>query len=418
MPLYIKTTFIPLVLLFAIGCEKPELASPPLPESGDKPDSKLELVWKVPLASDEDICESREPMVYQDKLICNSAPAGSGFTIWLLDGKTGQQEWSWNSFIKYPTITYSNHQFIEDDKYIINNGEETHVIDLNSGNTLWQSFYKRAGHYVTIIDGYIYHKHNSQQWPTEYQHLVRSPINYVQWDTILSLDKDNLDGYSPAIFGPTLWMSPSNDSILVFQNRSWRFGSNQDGQIDLYGYNLSKEKVEFIKKDIEPTGNSNVLPPVVEGDRVYVIGNRNLHCIDLVSREFIWQKGFPGSGHHLMLSNLIIDGNRLIVKPDNDAIYAFDKYTGELLWNTYEAGYSPSHMKFYNGMVFYTAEGDGKLFAVSTSNGQIVWREDSPNDGNRKYPSAAFQNGVAINEQLGYIYAQDKYFMLCFKLPE
>ncbi|AEV32956.1 PQQ enzyme repeat-containing protein [Owenweeksia hongkongensis DSM 17368] len=415
-----KMVFYLSMLIMAWACKKPEPLSPTPPGTNGKDTSLLQMVWKVPMAPDERQSQGRQPLMYKGDLICNSAPSMNGFSIWRLDGKSGEKKWSWNDFGGTPSIPYNNHQLIYEDKYAVNNNYETNVIDFETGNLSWQYLVpNKNGHPgITEVDGYIYHKHTSTSWPASKVYLVRSPFNNVRWDTIFTLYADSIDGYSPFIHGPTLWMSPSNDSILVIQNRSWKFGSNQDGQIDLYGYNLSKKKVEFVMEDIEPTGNSNVLPPVIEDNRVYVLGNRNLHCIDLVKREFIWQKGFPGSGHHLMLSNLIIDGNRLIVKPDNDAIYAFDKYTGDLLWHTFEAGHSPSHMQFYNGMVFYTAEGDGKLFAVRTANGQIVWEEDSPHDGDRKYTSAAFQNGVAINEELGYIYVHDEYFMMCFKLPE
>lgn len=406
------------IILLAWACEKPKPVPPIFlePDPGDS--SKLSLIWKKAIDTGEVGGESRQPLVYGDKLLWNAAPFGQGFTISLSDGSTGDKIWSWNDFISTPSIHWANHQFIHNDRYVFTTNFQTHCIDLLTGQTSWryQVPGKNGEPNITRIGDYVYHKHNSDTWPHTFVHLVRSPIAYQQWDTVFSLYTDSLNGYTPGIEGPTLWMD-QGDSIFLFQNRSYRFGANQDGQIDFYAYNFSKKKMEFILQDIEPTGNSNVLPPVVDGDRAYVLGARNLHCIDLKDQAILWQKGFPGFGHHLMLSNLIVDGTRLIVKPDNDALYAMDKYTGDLIWSTYEAGHGPSHMKYCNGMVFYTAEGDGKLFAVNTSNGQIIWAEDSPHDGNPKYPSASFQNGVAINEDLGYLYAQDRHFMMCFKLP-
>lgn len=403
----------------AWACEKPKPPSNPIEPNNDTIKSSLKLVWKQAIDTSQSGGESHQPLVFDNKLVWNSAPFGEGYSIFLSNGENGDILWSWQNFIKHPTLPWTNFQFIYQNSYVFNNNDETHVIDLSSGINIWRYQVPNGNGEPNIvrIGDHVYHKHSSDEWPHTSVHLVRSPISYNNWDTVLSLYTDSLNDYTPAICGPTLWMK-NGDSVLVFQNRSYRFGADPDGQIDFYAYNLSQKKMEFILRDIEPTGNSNVLPPVVEGDRAYVLGNRNLHCIDLKNQKILWQKGFPGPGHHLMLSNLVIDGNRLIVKPDNDAIYAMDKYTGDLIWDMREAGHSPSHMKFWNGMVFYTAEGEGKLFAVRTRDGKIIWNEDSPHDGDINYPSASFRNGVAINPDLGYIYAHDKHFMMCFELPE
>lgn len=410
------------IVIMVWACEKPKpLPSGSAGDNDSQDSSLLELVWRIPLSDDENPSESRQPMVYKNYVLCNSAPFGKGFSIWLSDGKTGNRIWTWDNFLSYPTILWANHQFIYENKYVVNNNDETNVIDLETGSSLWQYLVPQGNGEPNIvrIGKYIYHKHHSEEYPRTAVYLARSLIDIPKWDTVLALYKDSLDGYTPSIKGPALWIDPSSgDSIFIFQNRSWNF-SVSDGKVDFYAYNRSKKNMEFIIEDIEPSGNSNVLPPLIDDNKAYILGERNLHCIDLINRSILWQKGFPGGGHHLLFSNIIIDDNRIIVKPDNPHIYAFDKNTGDLIWATQEtAGSSPSHMQFRNGVVYYTAEGNGKLYAVRTADGKVLWAEDSPQDGDIKYPSASFQNGVAINGNLGYIYAQDKYFMMCFKISE
>ncbi len=407
-----------LPLLMAWACEKPKPFLPPEPVEPDTTyKGKLDMVWKAKFDSSGVRGESQQPLMYGEKLLWNAAPHPHGFSVMLSDAKTGKVEWEWSNFLKYPIIHWNNHQFIHGHYYAMQNNGETNVIDLNDGTTVWQFFSNDNEPNIWNVGDYLYANHSKGSGSsTEFVKLVRSPVSYMDWETIYTIYTDSIGGYVSTMNGPTLWMSPSGDSIFLWQNRSYNFATS-DGQIDLYAYNFSKQGIEWIMEDIEPVGGSNVLAPVVEGDRCYVLGERNLQCFDLVNRKMLWQKGFPGFGHHLKLSNLIIDGNRLIVKPDNDAIHALDKMTGDNLWSTFEAGTSPSHMQLWNGMVFYTSEAKGKIYAVKTSNGEIVWAEDSPHDGNSKYPAAGFDNGVAIHAGLGYIYVHDHHFMMCFKLP-
>jgi outer membrane protein assembly factor BamB len=189
------------------------------------------------------------------------------------------------------------------------------------------------------------------------------------------------------------------------------------GKIDLCAFDMSNDSMYFVLKNIEPSQNSNVLRPLVDGHRAYLAGQKNLHCIDLENRQILWQKGFPGQGHHLMLSNLIIEGDLLVVKADDDHIYGFNKFSGQLLWATAHAGASPSHMKLAGNRVYYISEADAHIYGVNITDGSVQVRIRSPNEDRAEYPGAGFHGGLAINEQLGLIYAHDHHFFMGIKIP-
>lgn len=403
------------IILMLVSCtkKKPD-AIPDTTDSGNT--ESLTIEWKIRTDTSGLICDGREPLLWNNKLLWSNAPLGQGFRLILSDAATGSEIWTWNNFIHDADFPYFNYHFIFEGRYCFNNIQETHSIDLNTGLSAWQNHNSKTAAYISLAGGYLYGKLNNSNYRPKRCVLRRSKVDAPGWEEILSLDASDLSGYSPAIFGPSLWLSKTADSILVFQNRSWNFNSG-DGQIDLYAYNINQDKLHFDIKDLEPSGNSNVLSPLIDGDRVYLLGQKNLHCVDLNTGAVLWQKGFPGNGHHLMLSSLVIDGNRIIVKPDNDPIYAFNKYSGGLIWSTVHAGSSPSHLYQGKGSIFYTSDADGKLYGVRTSDGFIFMSEDSPNLGNTAYPGAAFHGGLAVNKERGLLYVHDHYFMMAIKIP-
>ena len=397
----------------ALSCQKkvlkPNVFSPRVITDG--------VVWKTPIDSAHGGAECRTPVIWEDKVLWSSAASGEGFKIRLSECLNGSLIWTWDDFIKYADLPYANYDAVGENCYVLNSFQETHVIDLNSGLTRWQSYNPNTGPYISLVGGFLYGKLHNRDFQPEVCELRRSSVKIQDWRPVLSLDAQKDSGYAPAIFGPSLWMHPGGDSILIFQNRSWNFKTN-DGKIDLHAYNLTQASNYYCFTDIEPSGNSNVYPPLIDGDRAYLLGQKNLHCIDLKSQSIKWQKGFPGTGHHLLLSSPIISRTRMIIKSDDDRIYAFNKFDGNLIWSTSNAGHSPSHLCLHEGVVYYTSEADGKLYGVRISDGAVVLEMSSPHQGDERYPKASFDSGLAINSEYNLLYIQDRYFMMAIKIPK
>jgi hypothetical protein len=404
-----------LVLCFVLGsCEKKRLSEAGKP-GALYPESGVTVVWQVRVDSSTQVAAGREPLLWEDKVLWSNALSGKGFEIILSDGKSGSEIWRWQDFIKYPDLPFHNYHFVSGDYYGINNIQETHVINLRNGLTVWSYFDRNAGAYISEAGGYLFGKQNDRDFRPVSCSLRKTALASLEWETVLQLSAAGDSGFSPAIFGPALWINPAGDSILLFQNRSWNFQTGA-GKVDLCAFDMSNDSMLFLLPDIEPSQNSNVLPPIVDGDRAYLTGQKNLHCIDLINQKVLWQKGFPGPGHHLMLSNLIIDGDILVVKPDNDLIYGFNKSSGELIWSTAQAGSSPSHMKLSEGVVWYVSEANGRVYGVNTEDGRLQHKIRSPNEGRPDCPAAAFHGGLAVNSKLGQIYVHDHHFFMAIKM--
>jgi outer membrane protein assembly factor BamB len=88
------------------------------------------------------------------------------------------------------------------------------------------------------------------------------------------------------------------------------------------------------------TGSLASNSPVTDGQRLYAFfGSRGLYCLDL-NGEVTWQKDL-GRMHTLHAhgegSSPVLHGDTLLVCWDHEAdsfLYAFDKYTGKMLWKT------------------------------------------------------------------------------------
>ncbi len=410
----LKMYFPALTLTIILGCKKPEPKIVQLPEPSDS--SKLEMIWKLPLSENLQSSSSVNPLYASGKVIFSAIRSNSVAFVGL-NGTDGNLKWQWNDFLGNVGLHGSNLTFLYQNLLIYNHWSENGVVDINTGSALWtQKIPANNGDpRITLIDDHIYHKriYPATLRPDSLQ-LVRTSVHSPGWETVFTLYRDSLNGYTPSIEGPSLWIAPNGDSVLVFQNRSWNFDTS-DGQIDFYAYNLSTKKVQFVLEDMEPSGNSNVATPLVDGNYAYFLGARSVSCIDLITGSMVWQKLFYGDGAQALTSNLLVVGNKLIVKQDNNLLTAFDKLTGGVDWEQLDAGYTPSHMEYFDGVIYYTADGDGKLYAVNADNGKIIWKEDSPNEG--EVP-AGFNGGVAIDPVNRYLFVADRYYAMAFKLPE
>ncbi len=408
-------TILFLAALILSACSKKKSVDIPEPGPGQH-QKALEIVWKVQTDTSIFGSEGRQPLLWNDKLLWSNAPYGNGFEILLSDALDGTEYWRWDDFFQYPTLPYFNFHFISGDKYCFNNIQETHIIDLHTGNTFWQDLNRNAGAYISPVGEDLYGKLQDTDFMPSTCTLRRANINDPGWKNMLTLRAADHAGYSPAIFGPSLWQSSIGDSILVFQNRSWNFNTS-DGRVDLYAYNLNRDTLHFRILDIEPSGNSNVLAPLIHGSRVFLLGLKNIHCVDMKTGNILWQKGFPGAGNHLLLSNLVVSEDKLIVKADNERIYAFNISNGNMIWATDDAGGSPSHMVRSGGAVYYTSDSNGKLYGVDISNGHIFLSEESPHKGLIDFPQASFHGGVAVSSTERLIYVHDHYYMMAIKIP-
>lgn len=131
--------------------------------------------------------------------------------------------------------------------------------------------------------------------------------------------------------------------------------------------------------------------PAVDDDHVYVAHSDRdrtwVRCISVSGTE-VWSRDLgPAQSQHGFGTSPVIDGDRLILnfsqqaervkngKPGVSRIYAFDRSTGETLWETPVTSSRVCYGKPYvhDGLVICANTGDG-VFALSLDTGKMQWR--------------------------------------------
>ncbi|HAB14983.1 MAG TPA: dehydrogenase [Verrucomicrobiales bacterium] len=159
----------------------------------------------------------------------------------------------------------------------------------------------------------------------------------------------------------------------------------------------------------EPYGDWTYVPergagptatPVVEGDRIYLLGaNGWTHCLDVKTGKVIWEKNIGKEYEVAEMScrpSPLIDGALLIVftgaKP-GASVLALDKLTGKEIWKALDDPVSNS------SPIIFTAGGKRQLIAWSNSSlnsldpldGKTYWRELMTTSGNDSAATPVFQ---------------------------
>jgi outer membrane protein assembly factor BamB len=131
--------------------------------------------------------------------------------------------------------------------------------------------------------------------------------------------------------------------------------------------------------------------PIVEGDRIYVVGaNGYTHCLDVKTGMLIWEKNI---GQEYQVAEMscrpspLIDGSLLIVftgaKP-GASVLALDKPTGKEVWKALDDPVSNSSPSIITagGKRQLIVWSNSSLASLDPANGQTYWREPMATSGN------------------------------------
>lgn len=402
-----KISFPFLLFLILFGCKPEERAE----YQSNPPISELEMVWKTPFAT-IDLGEGRTPIIYGDKVLFTGKPKYEHSSTFCFDAATGDTLWLKKDYIG--RIPYESHQFAQNGKYVINGGGETWVFDIGTGEVDWNADNEYADWNFNVLNGNIYQVLRSEKSPPTFHRLMKTTLESSQWEEELVLYQDSLNGLHPDIVGPSLWQSPKGEMMLIFMNRGY---TQSKARVDLYAYNLVTQKVDLKVLGIDSNMVSPIAP-LIDQNMAYIKGKNHISCIDLIVGEIKWRGAFSGLDGNMEGSNLTVNGNNLLVH-QGEALYSFNKYSGNLTWRNASIGVNPSNLKLHDEVVYYTTREHQTLHGISAINGKEILRMSSPHKNTYDhYTGAGFEQGVDIAGELDYLYVQDGYFLICYKLPD
>jgi outer membrane protein assembly factor BamB len=241
-------------------------------------------------------------------------------------------------------------------------------------------------------------------WPQ-----FRGPHRDGSWDETGILQSFPPEGLK------TRWRQPVGggwSSPVVFQGRVFVFDvelTKPSARERLHCFEEKTGKVLWVYAYEEKYSEWTYVPergagptatPIVEGDRIYVVGaNGRTHCLDVKSGTVIWENNIGQKYEVAEMScrpSPLIDGARLIVftgaKP-GASVLALDKQTGKEIWKALDDPVSNSSPIIITtgGRRQLIVWSNNSLASLDPANGHTNWREPMVTSGNDSAATPVFQ---------------------------
>jgi outer membrane protein assembly factor BamB len=388
---------------------------------------KYQVIWQVPIFKDTNSTTATYPFIWKDIILIPHDPETpkDNSIVSAFDRKTGKPLYEWNGYNKVRGANAGDPTTVTQikDKMIFNTDwRDIYVLDAQTGQIIWTTNIEsgNGSPRISSFGNFIYH--NRPDTTRQEYYLMRANVNIAGWDTIYSvINHERVSLVEP----PTGYINPAGDTLLIFQNRSYVIKTSK-GIADLYIYNLTKKRDEFIFKDFDPNGSAtSVEPPVIYKNKLYFMGSSIVLCINLESGKIEWQRNFHDSFSE---GSLVVAEEKLFVKTDNGGLYAVNLQDGTIIWQSgSDYGSSCSRMVYYNGYLYYTGVvSNGGLFVVQAATGYLIWNYKSINEfdtplNNYRTKGDTFfgrNGGVTIDSALNCLYVTDNRYLMCIKLPK
>lgn len=168
--------------------------------------------------------------------------------------------------------------------------------------------------------------------------------------------------------------SPAVGTDTVLMGLNWSKG--------LYGL---KRRTGAIRWNAGKGFGTSHCTPTIVGPRVYHAADSSLYSMDSATGEVIWKYQLPGGWP---LSSPAIGQGRVVVGGPDGRICCVDSETGKELWaksvgkeilffQPYARNGNPLiSSAAISGDVVYIGSGDGKLYGLKMSDGEIIWSYD------------------------------------------
>lgn len=406
-----KNALIFFCLLLLVSCQKENdpiiiRTSPPLWDTvTDSIINDLE-VWRMPF-NIENKTRSIHPVYFNNSIITSAKGTNQQEVIYCTDKTTGSIIWTWKDWVVGGNSgIVSQEIFVVDQKgyFTPGKGKEVYCIDLNTGKTVWVEHFEdgNPGFHVDKEKG-IYAK------PVTVDVLGTSlfvgSLETGKHTEVFHIESDSTE-FNTTISNIKFFDLANGDRLLTFFDERWKADGNFFySQADLHCINLTTGQELWNKIDLTPSDNSARAENIVEGDYLYTWGMHTLYKIHITTGEMIWERGLH---HTFMFSNIILEGNQLLLSLDNGDLMSIDKNSGLVLWKNKDLSGGMSNILAYDGRIYF---GNVDLFIVDLEDGSLIHRFENPmND--------MYLNKVLVDVKKGRMYSSDLTNFYCWELPE
>ena len=385
-------SFILFTILNIIGCKPDE--GPPKPVENPSPIIWKKLLSKVPASS-----LNSTPIYYNETIIVGKKEV-SGYMVKARNIENGDSIWQTSLGNTGGFNPLDERFFLYQDKLVLSDGTRSFVMDASNGNLLWKHQSENMTGTSCVIDDYLY---KADEVDRNTSSLYRYDLNTGFEEKLFTINRvDYGRNYSPGLLMPVKWMHPNGDEILVLQNRSYGWFTDMEPKMDILAWNLTADSMLWYRERLD--GFSSMSSPAISGDKVYFYGDHHAYCINPSNGETIW-KYFIGNGPEddFNTANVLIIGDKLVVKPDSDDMHVIDKETGKRIWFNGETRAGPGLLIEHKDTIWFSS---GWVLGIDANTGKKLIEWDNNDRGSWIFP-------VAHHPTNGYIYTSDARYLYC-----
>lgn len=335
----------------------------------------------------------------------------------LFDPLTGNIKWQWQDYF-LPELGFSdNNHLAYRDVMVLCARNRTYAFNMLTGKTIWRhSMDSMIGEPQIFLgkNGYIYHGFGAANHTYK---IFRTKYNEGKWELVSSY-KDTMEYDRMYTTGIAISENEKGEDIMV-NTLYLAYMKNSKYTVNsiICGYNLSSNKFEWIKDYTKNYAEFNDCKIQSLGGFVYGFATygqvRHLYAINANDGSISWDRVIPDLGVSLHIYNNSIIPICIGFHP----VTSFDVKTGNIIWNQDFVGQITEDINFEFGdaKVFkhylISTECD-YLLVLDLDNGSVVYNKSVSID------QGCLQNGVVVNEEKRLLYVQDRYKVVCYKLPD
>ncbi|AAM07628.1 cell surface protein [Methanosarcina acetivorans C2A] len=154
--------------------------------------------------------------------------------------------------------------------------------------------------------------------------------------------------------------------------------------------------------------------PIVAGDMMYaLVGNNHIYAFNRITGELVWEESTSGSLGFL-IGNAAVGNGIVFVPTTNGQIFAFDAETGDLKWNkTVSSKQLDTPIVYSDGKIYFGEAMGGRNYYCLDEDGNEVWSRTATtqesSQGSYYWAGAAvIGNNLVYGDNDGYIVSVNK----------
>jgi outer membrane protein assembly factor BamB len=392
------------IIIILVGCKtSSERLNPLTIES-----MALDSLWSIPNGY------SIMPELHSENILVSWMFREQGDIYRSLNKVTGKINWEWYDYFKPGN---ANHHIIKNNILVIADGPRNYGVDLSSGHTIWRNqmpdhsaiaqiyFDGETYTYQTYIDDYDVSK------------IFRTNIINGNRDLVLAIS-DTFESYSKTIISPlTITKNSKGENILIMSLYLRPKGGDQSAKNVVLCYSLDHNRYKWSKDYTNQYREFSFNGFKAIGGNTFIFADfmqkDYLLCLNNDDGSITWSNEIPNQG----VSMHLVNGNIIALCNGRTAVNCFNQKTGKLVWTqTFSNMNMPDHnFTFEDGTIFknylFSAQCD-HLLVLDINNGLVKYYK------NIALPNGCLQYGVAIDEAKRVFYVQDRYRIICYKLPK